>query len=478
MPTAELETADDGRYRFRKRADDSIEAARLAHEARVLRSLAHPNVAVVTDSDDSSLLLDYAGRTDLNQLEPTDLDQVSGIGASVLATLADVASMGWSHGAVGPAHCVIGDRGRVTMCSWGRARKVSSADSRWCLADVADTAAMLRLLTDQLDDETGRDARRRRERWTSLLDELIARPVPAKAAAEQISTFVDLGVVARRRGGTGAPRRVARRAHARPTVWQPALNQAALLAVSVAAVVSLLALWHPTGTTRESVARVSAIPAVVTLTVSIVRWAALGAAAYGAAIAALGLIGTVARREAWLDLQRRLAPRLATRLLAALTGLGVAATTASPLLVRSDPPATVTTETVDDPVALTGPSTTPSTTTLSTPPTTSTIAPPTTLVSPTMAGPGPAAPTSTGPAATEPVPVLGTWTIRRGDHLWRVARRTLADRLGRTPSTHETAIYWERLIAQNRGVLVDPDNPDLLFVGQVLTLPPGTTSTP
>jgi nucleoid-associated protein YgaU len=64
-----------------------------------------------------------------------------------------------------------------------------------------------------------------------------------------------------------------------------------------------------------------------------------------------------------------------------------------------------------------------------------------------------------------------TWTVAPGDHLWSIAERTVASSLGRTPEETEVARYWRSLIATNRHVLADPDNPDLLFSGQVLTLP-------
>jgi nucleoid-associated protein YgaU len=31
--------------------------------------------------------------------------------------------------------------------------------------------------------------------------------------------------------------------------------------------------------------------------------------------------------------------------------------------------------------------------------------------------------------------------------------------------------YWQSLVDANRATLADPENPDLLFSGQVLTLP-------
>jgi nucleoid-associated protein YgaU len=78
--------------------------------------------------------------------------------------------------------------------------------------------------------------------------------------------------------------------------------------------------------------------------------------------------------------------------------------------------------------------------------------------------------------ATDPRPVPapelpGTWPVERGDHLWSIAAETVTDALG---TAEDTAVldYWQRLITSNQERLVDPANPDLLFPGQVLVLPP------
>jgi hypothetical protein len=85
------------------------------------------------------------------------------------------------------------------------------------------------------------------------------------------------------------------------------------------------------------------------------------------------------------------------------------------------------------------------------------------------------APTSvTGrPPVVAPAPVAPpeTWTIAPGEHLWEVAHDVLAESWGRAVTDREIAVYWERLLAENRGVLVDPQNPDLVYAGQVFALP-------
>ena len=87
----------------------------------------------------------------------------------------------------------------------------------------------------------------------------------------------------------------------------------------------------------------------------------------------------------------------------------------------------------------------------------------------TTTTPPPAAPTS-GPVPTSGSPGRTTWTIQPGEHFWHVASVVVAER-GSTPTEFEIARYWRSLIEANRSVLADPTNPDLVFPGQVLTLP-------
>lgn len=62
-------------------------------------------------------------------------------------------------------------------------------------------------------------------------------------------------------------------------------------------------------------------------------------------------------------------------------------------------------------------------------------------------------------------------TVRAGDHFWSVAEEVLAGAWGRSPTDGETAPYWSRLVEANRHRLVDRDNADLLFPGQLLEVP-------
>ena len=102
---------------------------------------------------------------------------------------------------------------------------------------------------------------------------------------------------------------------------------------------------------------------------------------------------------------------------------------------------------------------------------------------PTLDGVGPVAPAADradhpapGPMTSLSPPApdgLGEHhhTIAAGDHLWGVAEQTLAARWSRSPEPAEIAAYLHRLIEANRGVLAVPDEPDLVFPGQVFVLP-------
>lgn len=64
----------------------------------------------------------------------------------------------------------------------------------------------------------------------------------------------------------------------------------------------------------------------------------------------------------------------------------------------------------------------------------------------------------------------------QGDNLWVISRDHLAqvtERPASELSDHEIAAYWLRVIAANRGSLRS-GNPDLIFPGEVIQLPPVT----
>lgn len=88
---------------------------------------------------------------------------------------------------------------------------------------------------------------------------------------------------------------------------------------------------------------------------------------------------------------------------------------------------------------------------------------------PTTSGPVTEAPANKAPATPAP---SGSWAVRPGDHFWAVAEDVLARAWGRPPTGAELAPYWRSVVEANRARLRDPRNPDLLFPGQVLAVPP------
>jgi hypothetical protein len=82
---------------------------------------------------------------------------------------------------------------------------------------------------------------------------------------------------------------------------------------------------------------------------------------------------------------------------------------------------------------------------------------------------GPAPPPA---AAAPPPPASATWTVTPGESLWGKAEAVLAEAWGRPPTDREITPYWRSLVDANRSRLADPGNPDLIFSGQVLDVPP------
>jgi DNA-binding SARP family transcriptional activator len=62
--------------------------------------------------------------------------------------------------------------------------------------------------------------------------------------------------------------------------------------------------------------------------------------------------------------------------------------------------------------------------------------------------------------------------VNEGDHFWGIAEHAMADGWGRTPSDAELVPYWADVVELNTDRLLPPEDPDLIYPGQVLELPP------
>lgn len=211
------------------------------------------------------------------------------------------------------------------------------------------------------------------------------------------------------------------------------------------------------------------------------RWVALVLLGYLAVVAVLHLAAALAPRGRLRKVARAATPRFLTGLLAgAVVVAGSSAagatapddTTTTSAPDGSNPPvmrvieATATHDTVP-----------PATVAAPAPTTTTTIAPAPSAATPLPYFTSPAAPPSASAGDSSPVTqapspgVAVEVVVAPGDHLWAIAERTVADRLG--PGADDTTIadYWRRLIDANHDRLVDPHDPSLIHPGQRLVLP-------
>ena len=76
----------------------------------------------------------------------------------------------------------------------------------------------------------------------------------------------------------------------------------------------------------------------------------------------------------------------------------------------------------------------------------------------------------TGPRSTGPTSGWDTWTVRPGDDFWSIAEEVVR-RNPEVPSM-SVARYWAALLAANKGRLPVPGDPNLLFPGDRILLPP------
>jgi nucleoid-associated protein YgaU len=190
-----------------------------------------------------------------------------------------------------------------------------------------------------------------------------------------------------------------------------------------------------------------------TAAVATLRLLAIGLAAWLLLCAVLQLAGTFSPLRAIRPVADVVSPQGLQCLARGAAGLALTAVLVGPP-APVDPAGTAVMEALDEEEpATTSTTTDPTTTTSSTSP-------------PAVPASGPAPAEGPGPAA-RPSPAPDVVVVERGDSFWSLAVDAVAD----DPARGEVGDYWRRLVTANRARLVDPTNPDLLYAGQVLSLP-------
>lgn len=162
----------------RKSAQTDSDRRRLASEAAILRTAAHPGVVELVAVDnpghpDAIVLRRVDGRT-LAEQSPVPPEALSWTGAALATTVADLHDIGVVHLALEPSHVIIDGVGRPVLCGFGQARRLASGQElESCKQrDVTSLARMLIEVAENLSATPGASALRisaggRRSPWTT-----------------------------------------------------------------------------------------------------------------------------------------------------------------------------------------------------------------------------------------------------------------------------------------------------------------------
>ena len=468
-------------------ADTTEGRAKNAAAFEILSAIRHFGVVRPVElTDDGTLITRLAGRTTLADQPPRDVAGACEAAASLAATLGDLHEMGIAHRYIDPSHAIVGPAGRIVLCSFSRARQVGP-DSAAFRADLVALADMVECWADDLADTATRAERGDLRRLGEAVRALRSSTGGARAATQILDRSPEQRRQRHMPRRQPAPRHAVdqeRERHSRR--WLAPLGGLAASALTI----YVLTVLRP-----ATPALTGGATGVDTLVMNSVRLASLAAAGYLAAVCALALVAAVAQRPGLEELGRRISPGWLWRTAAGTTAIGVLATVSSPPSGTEAPRhqatelGTAHNGAEFEERALPSPSRIPETTTSTTSTTTpaNTTTPASTTRSPIWERPHDAVDaaaepwdvteaeeTATGTSAAHQMAAAtaaNQWTVRPGDHLWRIAELTVTSRLQRVPTTAEIDGYWRDLIDNNRHRLADAANPDLLFVGQVLELP-------
>jgi len=440
-----------------KRTDDDGAAARLRYEGEILARIDHPGVVrLVADGEelgDTALATAVAGSGDLSTTPPDRISDVARTTSSLAATLAELHATGLAHDAVCPEHVVVGPLGRVTLCSFRRAKRIDGVTSPAAQRDAAGLAQLIAWMLLHAPAVSPKD-REMATRLAELLDLLGREGASALASiTDRLSGPAPAAMATRLPGRrrTGAePVTATSMTPDRPGLGATVGTMAACLAALVALVVLRPALGIGT----------AGGPTPVGVAVTVVWAATVLIAIGGLAVHGLGAVALWRDSAELAALVERVAPPRVRRSLASVAAAGVTLTSINAVTMGPDTPA----------VRVDNISPVRAGTTASSPVTSTSIGAPT-----TTAVTGPPAPEPTTEPAQSPqvgaAPTDHEWITQAGDHFWHIAEATLATTWGRTPTDTEVDGYWRAVVARNRDRLVDRDNPDLIEVGQRFVLP-------
>jgi hypothetical protein len=445
-----------GRGIVEKRPVSTGAAEQLRNEIETLRAIRHPQVVeVVEDLTEGGgqprLATWLAGRQTLATHQQGEPPQLAGLGVQLATLVDELHSLGWVHGGLDADHVIVDRGGRLVLCSFGRAARIQPGDPRI----EADRVAVVETLVDLAGPELDRSGVLR------VLERARRTPIPLSRLAAELAAFIGEDTRSSRR--TRSPRRTPspQRQRAQSDRRRPGrlpLGALGRLALCAAALVVLGSALGPFSLSDP----VDAARAVLT-------WVALGLAAYGIVANLAVLIAHLSGAAWWAGVVQRLAP---PKLLWIATGVATVGALTAPRRPADGPAAATTARaplttaprsaSPDDPVPKASSDPSPDQAV-------ATTAPPSPLPPPEPTPP-PLDPSTIAPPA--PPGTATTWTVQPGDHLWRIAERTLAAAWGREPTDAEIDPYWRDLIDLNRKRLRDAANPDRIFPGQVFELPP------
>jgi len=149
---------------FVSKRRDEVCGEPLEREAEVLRALAGSPVVELVDcrtvGAQTELRTARAGTSTLQDAASLPPRNVLRAAAATCRSVVAVHRAGWGHGAVCPAHVVVGGRGRATLCSLGRAQTLVAAP-QLVTVDRSATFATLLEVADLLERGPDEPARRR-----------------------------------------------------------------------------------------------------------------------------------------------------------------------------------------------------------------------------------------------------------------------------------------------------------------------------